>query len=68
MVNKSTETNLKDEQEEFENVFEILRKQLFDASVHFYISEQLWPTEEVVDIINRYKGFSSLQELLILAN
>jgi len=57
MVNKSTETNLKDEQEEFEYVFEILLKQLLDASVHFYIWEQLWPTEKVVDIINRYIGF-----------
>jgi hypothetical protein len=52
-----TETNLKDEQEEFENVFEILRKQLLNASVNFYIWEQLFPTEKVVDIINRYIGF-----------
>jgi hypothetical protein len=57
MVNKSTETNLKDEQEEFEYVFEILRKQLLAACTQFYIWEQLWPTEKVVDIINRYKGF-----------
>jgi len=57
MVNKSTETNLKDEQEEFENVFEILRKQLLNASVNFYIWEQLFPTEKVIDIINRYIGF-----------
>jgi hypothetical protein len=57
MASKSTEANLQDEQEEFEYVFEILQKQLLAASVHFYIWEQLWPTEEVVDIINRYKGF-----------
>jgi hypothetical protein len=57
MVNKSTETNLKDEQEEFEDVLEILRKQLLAACTQLYIWEQLWPTEKVVDIINRYKGF-----------
>jgi len=57
MVNKSTETNLKDEQKEFEYVLEILRKQLLSANTHFYIFEQLWPTEKVVDIINRYIGF-----------
>ena len=45
------------EKEEFEYVFEILRQQLLDASSHFYIFEQLWPTEKVVDVINRYKGF-----------
>jgi hypothetical protein len=52
-----TETKLKNEQEEFEDVFEILRKQLLAASVHLYISEELWPTEKVVGIINQYKGF-----------
>jgi hypothetical protein len=52
-----TETKLKNEQEEFENVFEILRKQLLAASVNLYIWEQLFPTEKVVDIINQYKGF-----------
>ena len=57
MVNESTETNLKDEQEEFEYVLEILRQQLRDASNHFYIFKQLWPTENVVGIIKRYKGF-----------
>jgi len=51
------ETKLKNEQEEFENVLEILQKQLLDASVHFDIWERLWPTEQVVDIINQYKGF-----------
>ena len=56
-MRSKTETNLKDEQEEFEYVFEILRQQLLDASSHFYIFEQLWPTEKVVDIINRHKGF-----------
>jgi hypothetical protein len=57
MVNKSTETNLKDEQEEFEYVLEILRKQLLSVSTCIYIYEQLFPTEKGVDIINRYKGF-----------
>jgi hypothetical protein len=57
MVNESTGTNPKDEQEEFENVFEILRKQLLSASVNFSIWEQLFPTDKVVDIINRYIGF-----------
>jgi hypothetical protein len=66
MVNESTGTNPKDEQEEFENVFEILRKQLLSASVNFSIWEQLFPTDKVVDIINRYIGFFSLQERLIL--
>ena len=52
-----TETKVKNEQEEFEYVFEVLQKQLLAASVHFYIWEQLWPTEKVVDIINQYIGF-----------
>jgi hypothetical protein len=42
---------------EFENLLEELRKQLLDACVHFDIWEQLWPTEEAVDVINQYKGF-----------
>lgn len=47
-----------DEQvKEFESILEILSKQLLDASVHFDIWEQLWPTEQVVDVINQYKGF-----------
>lgn len=50
-------TNLKNEQEDFDYIFEILQKQLLAASVHFYIWEQLWPTEKVVGIINQYKGF-----------
>lgn len=68
MVNKSTGTSLKDEQEKFEDVFEILRKQLLAASAHLYIWEKLWPTEEVVGVIGRYKGFFSLQELLTLTD
>jgi AbiU2 len=52
-----TERKVKNQQEEFENVFEILRKQLLAASVDLYIWEQLWPSEKVVDIINQYKGF-----------
>jgi len=51
------ETKVKSEKEEFECVLEILRRQLLDASSYFYIFEQLWPTERVVDVINRHKGF-----------
>ena len=51
------ETEVKSEKEEFEYVLEILRQQLLGASSHFYIYEQLWPTEKVVDVINRYIGF-----------
>ena len=57
MASVTEETNLKDKQEEFEYVFEILRKLLLDASSHFYIFEQTWPTEKVVEIISYYKGF-----------
>lgn len=56
-VSKSTETDSEDEREEFAYILEVLRQQLLGASTHFYIFEQLWPTEKVVDIINRYKGF-----------
>ena len=42
---------------EFESLLEELRKQLLDASIHFDICVQLWPTKQVVDIINRYSGF-----------
>ncbi len=42
---------------EFKSLLEELRKQLLDACIHFEIWEQLWPTEQVVDVINRYKGF-----------
>jgi hypothetical protein len=51
------ETKLKNEQEDFENVFKILQNQLLAASVHLYIFEQLFPTEKVVGTINQYKGF-----------
>jgi hypothetical protein len=51
------ETRMKKEQEEFEDIFGILQRQLLAASVHFYIWEQLWPTEKVVATINQYKGF-----------
>jgi len=51
------EKEVRNEKEEFEYVLEILRQQLLDANCHFYIWEQLWPTEKVVDMINRYKGF-----------
>jgi len=52
-----SEKRIKNEQEEFENIFAILQRQLLAASVHFYIWEQLWPTEKVVGTINQYKGF-----------
>jgi hypothetical protein len=42
---------------EFESLLEELRKQILDACIHFDIWEELWPTEEVVDVINQYKGF-----------
>jgi hypothetical protein len=41
----------------FKALLEELRKQLLDASMHFEIWESLWPTSQVVDVINRYKGF-----------
>jgi len=42
---------------EFESLLEELRKQLLDACVHFDIWVQLFPTAQVVDVINQYKGF-----------
>lgn len=35
----------------------MLRVQLLQAHTHFHIWEHLWPTEEVVGVINQYKGF-----------
>lgn len=51
------EKNAESEKEEFEYVLDVLRQQLVDASSYFYIFEQLWPTEKVVDVIRRHKGF-----------
>ncbi len=42
---------------EFTSQLEELRKQLLDASRYFNILEGLFPTKEVVDVMNRYKGF-----------
>jgi hypothetical protein len=56
-MGSESETRTKKEQEEFENIFGILQRELLAASVHFYIWEQLWPTEKVVGTINQYKGF-----------
>ncbi len=42
---------------ELKYLLEELRKQLLEASMHFEIWEGLWPTTQVVDVINRYKGF-----------
>lgn len=49
----------KDEEQaaEFRSLLEELRQQLLAASVHFDIWEQLFPTAEVVDVINQYIGF-----------
>ena len=41
----------------FRALLEELRKQLLDACTHFDIYVQLWPTKEVVDVVNRYRGF-----------
>ena len=42
---------------DFETLLEDLRKQLLDACVHFDIWVQLFPTAQVVDVINQYIGF-----------
>jgi hypothetical protein len=47
----------KDQIKEFGSLLEELRKQLLNASIYFDIWEQLWPTQKVVNVINRYKGF-----------
>ena len=43
--------------QEFSSLLEELRKQLLEASMLFDASEQTWPTAQVVDVLNRYKGF-----------
>ncbi|MBI4304388.1 MAG: hypothetical protein HY665_08660 [Chloroflexi bacterium] len=43
--------------QEFKALLEELRKQLLDASMYLDIWEQVWPTAQVVDVINLYKGF-----------
>ena len=50
-------TENQDQINELKSILEELRKQLLDASIHFEIWQDLWPTTEVVDVINRYKGF-----------
>lgn len=42
---------------ELEYRLDELRKQILEASIHFNICEDLWPTEEKVNVINRYIGF-----------
>lgn len=42
---------------EFKLLLEELRKQLLDASIYFDNWEQTWLTKQVVDVINRYRGF-----------
>ena len=51
-MNKKSE-----QQNDLKNLLEELRKQLLEASIHFDIWESLWPTEQAVDVINRFKGF-----------
>ncbi len=53
MANASEQQQL----EGFESLLEEVRRQLTYAQIHFSIWEQLWPTEENVDIINAYRGF-----------
>jgi hypothetical protein len=36
---------------------EELAKQLLDASIYFDIWEKIWPTPQIVDTINEYRGF-----------
>ena len=43
--------------DEFKSLLNAVRLQLLDAQMHFDIWEELWPTQEKVDIINAYKGF-----------
>ena len=42
---------------ELKSLLEELRRQLLEASMHFDIWVGLYPTAQVVDVINRYKGF-----------
>ena len=43
--------------QEFKLRLDELRKQILEACVHFDIYEDLWPTKEKVDVINRYRGY-----------
>jgi hypothetical protein len=43
--------------QEFKLRLEKLRKQILAASIHFDICIDLWPTEERVNVINRYRGY-----------
>jgi hypothetical protein len=43
--------------DEFNTLLSELRGQLLEASIHFEIWEGLWPTKDVIDVINRYKSF-----------
>ena len=42
---------------EFELRLDELRKQILEASIHFNICIDLWPNEERVKVINRYRGY-----------
>ena len=44
-------------QRKFQYLLNELRKQILEASIHFHIWEDLWPTKEKVDVINRYRGY-----------
>lgn len=51
------DTKVKNERKTFENVVENMRNKIHEASVHFFIWEKLYSSEDVVDIVERYKGF-----------
>ena len=41
----------------FEYLLDELRKQILEANIHFGICEDLWPTQQRVKTINRYRGY-----------
>ena len=48
---------MKEQTTEFKSLLTEVKKQLLDAQMHFDIWEQIWPTEQNVEVINSYKGF-----------
>lgn len=42
---------------QFMSVLEEVRQQLLEAQIHFDIWQELLPTERVIEVINRYRGF-----------
>ena len=51
------DTTDEEQTKEFKSLLENLRKQLLDACIHFDIWVQLFPTAQIVDVINQYFGF-----------